>query len=111
MNANVEIIVDKKENVLLLPQMAVKSVNGKYFVYVSENNSNRDVKNGQSRDNMKEIKIGISNNNFVEVLEGLKEGDVVLIYTNSNSQNNSSSGQNRRMNQMPIFGPPAGPRG
>lgn len=111
MNANVEIIIDKKENVLLIPQMAIRNINGRYFVNVPGDNSDKDIKNGQNKGNMKEIKIGISNNNFVEVLEGLHEGDTVLIFANSNSQNNNSFGQYRRMNQMPIIGPPAGPRG
>ena len=67
MTANVEIIVQRKENALCLPYYFLKTSDGKKFVYLK-------TKDGILK---KEIKIGLEGENYVEVLEGLKEGDLI----------------------------------
>ncbi len=71
MSVNAEIIVDRKENVLLLPNSAIKSDGmGKYVEVIK----NHEIKK-------RYIKTGISNDEFTEILEGLNEGEVIIIRT------------------------------
>jgi HlyD family secretion protein len=68
-SADVEIITQKIENVLLTPSRAVIGRKGAYFVFVSEN----------SRAKKKEIQIGIRGYDYTEIKNGLREKEVVLI--------------------------------
>ncbi|NLY43285.1 MAG: HlyD family efflux transporter periplasmic adaptor subunit [Clostridiaceae bacterium] len=47
MNVNAEIVVQSKENVLLLPVAAVTKMNNKYFVYVPEKTEGRPTGNSE----------------------------------------------------------------
>jgi len=78
MSVNAEIIVDRKENVLLVPNSAIKSDRmGKYIEVVKDNKIEKRY-----------IKTGISNDEFTEVLEGIKEGEIVIIRTLSQTAKN-----------------------
>jgi biotin carboxyl carrier protein len=71
MSVNAEIIVDRKENVLLVPNSAIKSNGmGKYVEVIKNNKIEKRY-----------IKTGISNDEFTEILEGLNEGEVIIIRT------------------------------
>ncbi len=67
MTASVEIGVEERENVLLIPLSAVRSSGSKRFVRLQSGNDFVD----------QEVKLGISNDVEVEVTDGLKEGDVI----------------------------------
>ena len=69
MSAQVEIIVDKKENVIAIPVVSVFFKGGKSYCYVLKGN----------RIFQREIKIGESNDRMVEVKKGLEEGEVVVM--------------------------------
>jgi len=74
MTANLDILATEKDNTLIIPQRAVTSRNGDKFV----NFYNPSVKN----ENIIEIKVvtGIrGSDGNIEILEGLKEGDKVVI--------------------------------
>jgi len=71
MNASCEFLQFSKNDVLIIPQQAVKRENGKTTVRVKSS----DEKNPVER----EIKVGESGNEGIEVLEGLKEGEEVVI--------------------------------
>ena len=78
MSVNAEIIVDRKENVLLVPNSAIKSDRiGKYVEVVKDNKIEKRY-----------IKTGISNDEFTEVLEGLNEGEIIIIRTLSQKAKN-----------------------
>jgi HlyD family secretion protein len=78
MSVNAEIIVDRKENVLLVPNSAIKSDRmGKYIEVVKDNKIEKRY-----------IKTGISNDEFTEVLEGLNEGEIIIIRTLSQTAKN-----------------------
>jgi HlyD family secretion protein len=78
MSVNAEIIVDRKENVLLVPNSAIKSDRmGKYVEVVKDNKIEKRY-----------IKTGISNDEFTEVLEGLNEGEIIIIRTLSQTVKN-----------------------
>ncbi len=65
MNVNAEIILDSKENVLLLPIEAV-SKRGPQYVALKKENSE-----------YVELSVGLISDSFVEIIEGLQEGDIV----------------------------------
>ena len=74
MTANLDILATKKDNALIIPQRAVISRNGDKFVNLYDSSA----KDG----NIKEVKIitGIrGSDGNIEVLEGLKEGDKLVI--------------------------------
>ena len=69
MTANVTINVATKENVLALPNKAVKREEGARVVYVIENNV--PVR--------RPVKIGWKDSDYTEILSGLKEGERVMV--------------------------------
>ncbi len=69
MTANVIINLKKHESVLTVPNRAIKREWGKRIVYVLEN----------GRSVQKVIKTGWKDRNYTEIIEGLKEGDRVII--------------------------------
>ncbi len=72
MTADAEIMVEKHENVVLVPQTAIRYQRDKSFVETpapEEETGKRAV----------DIVLGISGTDFSEVISGLKEGDVVIV--------------------------------
>lgn len=69
MSAEVEVIVDKADNALIIPSQAVIERNNNAFVYV--------VKDSKAR--LVQVKTGRSNWTYTEVLSGINEGDEVII--------------------------------
>lgn len=68
MNATCEFIVERKENVLVVPTEAVKDQDGKYTVTV--------IKNGKQIE--RKVEIGIAGDELTEIVSGLKEGEEVV---------------------------------
>jgi multidrug efflux pump subunit AcrA (membrane-fusion protein) len=68
MSADVEVIVSKKDHVLLIPSQAIIEKNDAKYVYVG--NSNKAI--------LRQIKTGQLNWSYTEVTEGLQEGDIVI---------------------------------
>ncbi len=96
MTANVEFTVVSRQNVLEIPRGALVEENGQEFVTV-----------GAGAQVRRQIKTGITDGKMVEVLEGLNEGERVVVTqggTSSNSDSESSS-QNRRRLPMMMGGP------
>jgi RND family efflux transporter MFP subunit len=69
MNAAVTIVTDLRENVLLAPERAIRTVGQRAFVTVRDNGAERDV----------EIVLGFRGAGVAEVVEGLDEGDSVVL--------------------------------
>ena len=74
------IVVEHKQNVLLVPNRAIKTVNGKKVVEVV-------LPNGKIEE--RPVDLGSSNSQYTEVLQGLKEGEKVLLRTTSKSTRSS----------------------
>lgn len=72
MTANIDILAEKKENVLSVPQRAVLREEGKKIVRViNPDNTYRKV----------EVQTGLrGSSGYVEIISGLKEGDKVVVY-------------------------------
>lgn len=94
MTANVTFFVERKEGALVIPSEAVKIKDGKATVLIS--------KNGEEP-HPHEVELGISNGRRTEIVEGLTEGETVLI-----QQLPSKSGKSRATNPLMPGGP--GPR-
>lgn len=69
MTVNLDIQTDKKENVLYLPYYAVKERNGQKYVLVLDGENKVE----------KTIKTGIQGETSVEIIEGLNEGENVIV--------------------------------
>ena len=95
MNVDVEILIEEKEDALVIPIEAVTKVGTKYIV---------STKDEEGNSTPLEIEIGITTDNYVEVISGLSEGDSVY-YTTEASEDfsggfmipgmGSGGGQNR----------------
>jgi HlyD family secretion protein len=73
MTANAEIILEEKKNVLLIPEAAV--------VYDKDRNTFLEIPDPKGENGRRKIsaKLGISNGVKTELVEGLKEGDQVIL--------------------------------
>jgi HlyD family secretion protein len=69
MTCNVEIIVEKYDDVVYVPVQAVTRVAGDAIVYVREDKTFMPRK----------VEIGLDNNRMIRIISGLKEGEVVLL--------------------------------
>lgn len=69
MFVNVEIIKNKKENVLAIDKSAVLNEDGIYFVYVTKGNVA----------SKRQIETGLSNENYIEVVSGVEPDEDVVI--------------------------------
>lgn len=109
MTANARILVAKKDDALLLPVEAVQERNGRFFVVLPSDTNSSSTEQG-SRRQMKEIKVGLHNETFVEVLEGLKEGDTVVVPQAVQTTNSGNQGSQSSSPRTPIPGmmPPGG---
>lgn len=74
MTANVTFEIRKKENIIAIPTEAIKSREGQNFVTVPN-----PSQNPKDPPITKPIQIGLSDGKITEVVEGLSEGDSVLI--------------------------------
>jgi HlyD family secretion protein len=69
MTAQVEILVDRRENVLTVPVLAILEFNGK--AHITKKMSDSFVQS--------EVEVLASNEKFVQIDKGLKEGDIVVL--------------------------------
>jgi HlyD family secretion protein len=108
MNANAEIVVNQKFDALYVPVDAVQKRNGKSYVRIvtgaggagrtgkgpnadANSQANADAKKQQSAEQkieMREVTTGISTSEYIEILNGLKEGEAVVVTSAANSNNN-----------------------
>ncbi|HEV8638219.1 MAG TPA: efflux RND transporter periplasmic adaptor subunit [Chloroflexota bacterium] len=93
MTANVSIVVAQKENVVLVPNRAIKRVGRNQVV---------DVLTGQKAE-PRQIKTGLGNEQFTEVVEGVAEGETVVIP--------ATTTQAPRVGPFGAGGPPPGAPG
>lgn len=80
MNGNATIMVDRADNVLLIPIEAINEDETGVYVYVSASGS----PDGADRKRM-DIATGLSDGEYAQVTSGLSEGDVVLYAASSST--------------------------
>ena len=73
MTANAEILIEEHKNVLSVPAQAV--------MYDDRKNASVFVPDPKQKDGERKVpvKAGISNGSKIEILDGLKEGDTVVL--------------------------------
>jgi HlyD family secretion protein len=81
MSITADIITDAKQDVLIVPNSAVKSQGNSYYVELTE--ATGGVK-------QQTVEIGLSNDTSTEIVSGLKEGDTVVTSTVSSSTNQAT---------------------
>jgi len=84
MSSNVKLDLGKKENVLIVPNLAVKTVDGQRSVTRIVNKKQVDIK----------VQVGISDDKNTEIKDGLSVGDKVIVGSISltSSSNSTSTG-------------------
>ena len=87
MSASAVIMIEGKENALLLPVDAVNKTSSSYYVYRSYNTESGEF------GGMTEVTTGLSNAEYIEVNSGLSEGDTVY-YTEAEDDNSGPGGMN-----------------
>ncbi len=86
MGADGQIVVEEKENVLMVPTSAVTSERQNTYVTVLENGTEKRV----------EVKIGISDGRNTEIISGLNEGDKVVVSSLPTTGFTEAQQQNQR---------------
>lgn len=75
MTANTSIVYSRKDDVVLVPNRAIRAQGRGRVVEVAKDDGSE----------LRPVQVGISNDQFTEVLEGLQEGEQVVIPTTSTS--------------------------
>lgn len=70
MNADITIVTASRDNVLLVPERALKTVGERTFVTVREGQRNRE----------REVILGYRSHGEVEIVDGLTEGEIVVLH-------------------------------
>ena len=84
MSGTASVILASKQNVLIVPNTAIRTVNGQRGVTV--------LKDGESVDTV--ATFGIANDTSTEVVSGLSEGDVIVIpQARASASNNANGGR------------------
>jgi multidrug efflux pump subunit AcrA (membrane-fusion protein) len=97
MTAQVRIIVeDRKENVLQVPVQTVVSFSGSFYAYVA-------TKDGAER---RLLKVGDANDEFMEIIDGIAEGESVVMSPRTHFSNDLSvlEAENLAGTQQSWFG-------
>jgi HlyD family secretion protein len=82
MTANVNIIVEERDNVLTVPNRALKTQNRQYFATVLFEGAQMQVP----------VTVGMSSDTATEIVSGLKEGDTVVLSSTTTTQSRTGGG-------------------
>ena len=73
LNASIEILVERRDDVLQIPVQANVTIGARQFVFVVHH----------KKVDLRSIKVGKTNSNFIEILDGLADGDEVVMNPHS----------------------------
>lgn len=99
MTANLTIVVDKRENVLTVPNRAIKTVNREKVVTVMKDGQQVQVP----------VETGLAGDSLTEIVSGLEEGDVVVVGSAGTTTGTSSSSSAAAMGDVGAMNAIAGP--
>lgn len=110
MSVSANIITEVKQDVVLLPNSAVKTSNGITYVEIfdsvsADSDSMAIVSTTAPR--QQQVQIGLSNDSLTEIISGLQEGDKVVSKTTT-SQTQSQQTQTQSLFSLPGTGPSGG---
>ncbi|MFA5166375.1 MAG: efflux RND transporter periplasmic adaptor subunit [Candidatus Paceibacterota bacterium] len=107
MSISAKIIIDSVTDALIVPSSAVKTTAGQKYVEMADEkiDANKattgtgiELKNKTKKQN---VETGLSNDSYIEIVNGLAEGDYVIIKSNSATSRTQTQNQN---NQKSLFG-------
>jgi len=111
MSVSANIITETKQNVLMVPNSAVKTKNGNNYVLIPDKKQslNSSLSNQgfvfATAPAQKTVEIGISDDTNTEIVSGLSEGDQVVARTVSNTKTTTTStSQNTNRAAQGMFG-------
>jgi HlyD family secretion protein len=110
MSVSADIITDTKQNVLIVPNSAIKTMGNRKYVEVPDERENLNLQENRFV-NLKYppkivfVKTGLSDDKNTEILEGLKEGDLVILRKISGNNNSNQSSQNQQQGLFQRFIP------
>jgi multidrug efflux pump subunit AcrA (membrane-fusion protein) len=81
MTATINIVLEERQNVLAIPEKALRNEGGKRVVHVVK---------GQGTV-LRSVRVGRRGGGFIEIVEGLKEGEVVLVNGSNSEQGKGKS--------------------
>jgi len=101
MSVSASVITDTKQNVLTVPNSAVKTKNGSYYVLIPSGTATTQ----------KTVEIGVADDTNTEIISGLAEGDQVVTRTISGTATTSTTSSTKTTNKatqtfMGAGGPP-----
>ncbi len=96
LSVTVTITVQEKTNVLMVPNRAISKQGTNSIVQISK---------GEATTEPRVVKTGISNTQYTEIVEGLSEGEQVVITSTTTTTTQSSTSQQQR---SPLGGPGMG---
>lgn len=107
-----DIITDVKQDVLVLPNGAIKSQGDSYYVELVDVNADSQFTQQLLANvsgtilpeppNTQQVEVGLANDVSTEIVSGLKEGDIVVVSTiNPNQTQTASQTQRTQSFQMP----------
>lgn len=94
MSAQANIIIETKDNVIMIPSSAVQSQNGQTSV--------RTLKNGKV--NEVSVEIGLTNGTQTEISSGLSEGEIVVTSIQQSTANGAPRSNNQTQSPFGAFG-------
>ena len=108
MSVSASIITEVKQNVLLVPNSAIKSQGDIYYVETlsgstlsTQATANISGLTSNTFPVQKQIETGLANDSYTEVTDGLNEGDTVVTQTITNTSSTTSTRQGGDNFQMP----------
>ena len=109
MSVSASIIIDTKQDVLLVPNSAIKSSGETNYVEIPNEEittaasaaSNIALQNSPRQ---QQIQIGLANDSYTEVTSGLKEGDKIITQTISTGATSTTSTQTNNSFRIPGAG-------
>lgn len=108
MSVSASIIIDVKQNVLLIPSSAVKSQGNTYYVETlsgsaSQNQATANISGitSSTPPAQKQIEIGSANDSYTEVTSGLNEGDTIVTQTIASGTSSTTQQGSNNSFRMP----------
>jgi len=101
MTVNADIIIDSKKDVLVVPNSAIKKIGNRQYVEVPDERENLNLQNNKPialkyLPKIVFIKTGLSDGKNTEILEGLKEGDFVILRKIGGDNKSNQTSQNQQ---------------
>ncbi|HAT73809.1 MAG: RND family efflux transporter MFP subunit [Candidatus Moranbacteria bacterium GW2011_GWF2_36_839] len=94
MSVSASIITDAKQDVLIVPNGAIKTQNGRSYVQFLTNGTPEQIS----------VEIGLSNNTDTQIMSGVKEGDKVITQTIKSGAASTTSGSGGSSLRVPGLG-------